>query len=95
MQSSGLSAFVVRDGQPGQAESVDVRGRARAAHGRAEAQRLDFFEHHRDSVLRQLGRTQEHLAAIEAKIATYRAVVTVAASDRSDGPVPTSTGEQP
>lgn len=40
-----------------------------------EAERLRVFESHRQRVLADLARTQRHLAAIERKIATYRAIV--------------------
>lgn len=40
-----------------------------------EAERLAFFEEHRDRVKAQIRRTRQHLAAIEKKIATYREVV--------------------
>jgi len=37
-----------------------------------EAQRLEFFEKHRDHVVEQMARTERHLAAIDKKIAAYR-----------------------
>lgn len=40
-----------------------------------EAARLTFFETHRRRVLEDLARTRRHLAAIEQKIAAYRAVI--------------------
>ena len=40
-----------------------------------EAERLAFFEAHRRQVQREIARTRRHLAAIEQKIAAYRAVV--------------------
>ena len=40
-----------------------------------EAQRLAFFEEHRDRVRAQIRRTRQHLAAIEQKITAYREVV--------------------
>lgn len=48
-----------------------------------EAERLAFFEAHRQRVLDDLARTQRHLAAIEDKIAAYRAV-TSTSRERSD-----------
>ncbi|MEV4085964.1 hypothetical protein AB0J43_37435, partial [Nonomuraea fuscirosea] len=39
-----------------------------------EAERLAFFSRHRERVIEQLERTKQHLAAIDAKIAAYRAV---------------------
>lgn len=39
-----------------------------------EVERLRFFEEHRQRVLDDLARTQRHLAAIERKITTYRAI---------------------
>ena len=39
-----------------------------------EAERLVFFENHREHVLAEIERTRRHLAAIDAKIAAYRAV---------------------
>jgi DNA-binding transcriptional MerR regulator len=38
-----------------------------------ERQRLEAFERHRETVVAQLKRTQEHLAALDTKIAAYRA----------------------
>jgi DNA-binding transcriptional MerR regulator len=38
-----------------------------------EKQRLEAFERHRETVVAQLKRTQEHLAALDTKIAAYRA----------------------
>jgi len=38
-----------------------------------EAQRLAFFERHRETVIAQLAQTRTHLAAIEKKIAAYSA----------------------
>lgn len=40
-----------------------------------EAERLAVFEEHRRRVLDELARTQRHLAAINRKIASYRAIV--------------------
>jgi DNA-binding transcriptional MerR regulator len=40
-----------------------------------ERERLKAFELHRQAVLAQLKRTQEHLAALDTKIAAYRAYV--------------------
>jgi DNA-binding transcriptional MerR regulator len=40
-----------------------------------EAERLAVFERHRARVLDDLDRMQRHLAAIDRKIATYRAIV--------------------
>ena len=40
-----------------------------------EAERLVALEHHRDRVVAELERTTRHLAAIEKKIAAYRAYV--------------------
>ena len=40
-----------------------------------ELQRLEAFEAHRETVVAQLKRTQEHLAALDTKIAAYRAYV--------------------
>ncbi|MGW2092380.1 MerR family transcriptional regulator [Promicromonospora sukumoe] len=40
-----------------------------------EGQRLEAFETHRRAVIAQLERTQEHLAALDTKIAAYRAYV--------------------
>jgi DNA-binding transcriptional MerR regulator len=40
-----------------------------------EGERLAFFEAHRRQVQSELARTRRHLAAIEQKIAAYRAVV--------------------
>ena len=40
-----------------------------------ERERLEFFEQHRARVVETLRRTQEHLDAIDAKIAAYRAAV--------------------
>lgn len=40
-----------------------------------EAERLAFFEEHRDRVRAQIRRTKQHLTAIENKIARYREVV--------------------
>lgn len=39
-----------------------------------EAERLEFFELHRDHVLAELERTRRHLAAIEQKITAYRTI---------------------
>jgi len=39
-----------------------------------EAERLAFFERHREVVEAQLEQTRRHLAAIDTKIAAYRAV---------------------
>ena len=39
-----------------------------------EAERLEFFEAHRQAVLRQLEQTKRHLDAIEQKIAAYREI---------------------
>jgi len=38
-----------------------------------EAERLEFFERHRQRVLQQMERTRHHLLAIDKKIASYRA----------------------
>ena len=38
-----------------------------------EAQRLAFFERHRETVTAQLAQTRKHLAAIDKKIAAYSA----------------------
>lgn len=46
-----------------------------------EAARLAVFEEHRQRVLADLARTRRHLAAIEQKIATYRAIVQERTSD--------------
>lgn len=40
-----------------------------------ELQRLEAFEAHREIVVAQLKRIQEHLAALDTKIAAYRAYV--------------------
>ena len=40
-----------------------------------EAERLVLLERHRDRVLQEMEQTRRHLAAIDAKIAAYRAVV--------------------
>lgn len=40
-----------------------------------ESKRLTFFEEHRQRVLADLERTRRHLAAIDDKIATYRAAI--------------------
>lgn len=40
-----------------------------------EGQRLEAFETHRRAVVAQLERTREHLAALDTKIAAYRAYV--------------------
>lgn len=55
-----------------------------------EAQRLEFFERHRTSVIAQLEKTQRHLAAIEKKIADYRAT-TAPPSSTAPGPSNEST----
>ena len=39
-----------------------------------EAERLEFFEKHRNHVVEQMARTRRHLAAIDKKIAAYREV---------------------
>jgi len=39
-----------------------------------EAERLEFFEKHRDHVVEEMARTKRHLAAIDKKIAAYREV---------------------
>ena len=39
-----------------------------------EAERLAFFEKHRDHVVAEMERTRRHLAAIDKKIAAYRAI---------------------
>ena len=39
-----------------------------------EAERLEFFERHRQRVIEQMERTKQHLLAIDRKIAAYRAV---------------------
>ncbi|MEU8400010.1 MerR family transcriptional regulator [Nonomuraea sp. NPDC048892] len=39
-----------------------------------EAERLAFLSRHRERVIERLERTKRHLAAIDAKIAAYRAV---------------------
>jgi DNA-binding transcriptional MerR regulator len=39
-----------------------------------EAERLAFFERHRDHVVEQMERTTRHLAAIDKKITAYRKV---------------------
>ena len=39
-----------------------------------EAERLAFFEKHRDHVVEEMARTTRHLAAIDKKIAAYREV---------------------
>ena len=41
-----------------------------------EAERLAFFEKHRDHVVAEMERTRRHLAAIDTKIAAYRAITT-------------------
>ena len=41
----------------------------------SEAERFKAFEAHRETVVPQLKRTQEHLAALDTKIAAYRAYV--------------------
>ena len=41
-----------------------------------EGERLHLFEQHRMRVVEQLERTRRHLAAIDAKIAAYRAAAT-------------------
>ncbi|GED10592.1 MerR family transcriptional regulator [Cellulosimicrobium cellulans] len=46
-----------------------------------EAERLVVLEGHRERVLGDLERTRRHLAALDAKIASYRAVTDVAARD--------------
>ena len=48
-----------------------------------EAERLDFLERHRLIVVENLNKTQRHLAAIEIKIAAYRALADEGA-DRED-----------
>lgn len=40
-----------------------------------ERERLEVFELHRQAVVAQLKRTEEHLAALDKKIAAYRAYV--------------------
>jgi len=39
-----------------------------------EEERLVFFEKHREQVLAEMERTRRHLAAIDTKIAAYRAI---------------------
>ena len=39
-----------------------------------EADRFAFFERHRQTVIAQLEQTRRHLAAIDSKIAAYRAI---------------------
>ena len=39
-----------------------------------EAERLAFFERHREHVLEEMERTRRHLAAIDRKIAAYRRI---------------------
>ncbi|MFI6428323.1 MerR family transcriptional regulator [Promicromonospora sp. NPDC050880] len=47
-----------------------------------ERQRLELFEAHRQVVVARLRRTEEHLAALDRKIAAYRAYV----ADREETP---------
>lgn len=55
---------------------ADIRGIAELSRRPGtEGDRIRFFEDHRQHVLEDLARTQRHLAAIEQKIATYRAIV--------------------
>lgn len=55
---------------------ADIRGVAEISRrSGTEAERLAVFEEHRRRVLEDLARTQLHLAAIDRKIAAYRAIV--------------------
>jgi DNA-binding transcriptional MerR regulator len=56
-----------------------------------EKQRLEAFELHRTAVVAQLKRTQEHLAALDTKIAAYRAYVAGEEATIHDEQSPAST----
>lgn len=56
-----------------------------------EKQRLEALELHREAVVAQLKRTQEHLAALDTKIAAYRGYVASEEETVHDQEPPAST----